>query len=132
MKRPNADEISRWLMDDTLVMEGRDSKHAAWTLTHHGVWEEIRVSIANVEGKPLFDKDTYYNEYGQERTAHIGLTDSWDKCTLTPPKPKSILDSEELHNLLVDMVRPSRGIAGGFTINSAELKQFIRDHKDEI
>lgn len=136
MKRPDADEISRWLKDDTLVAQAMIDGKWVEVSTSPVNWKVVRTSIATVEGKPVFEGDTYYREgkmFTIER-ADYGRSYIWwwNDCTLTPPKPKSILDSDELHNLLVDMVRPSRGIAGGFTINSAKLKKFLRDHKDEI
>jgi hypothetical protein len=111
MKRPNADEISRWLMDDTLVADGRtkhsDGSWSDWIRMKHLItgWDEIRVSIATVEGKPVFEGDTYYSPTGCEHTAPYPqlissyTKDYWSKCTLTPPKPKSVLDGKEFNEL---------------------------------
>jgi hypothetical protein len=136
MKRPNADEIARWLMDDTLVADGRpthsDGSWSDWIRIKNLItgWDEIRVSIATVEGKPVFEGNTYYNEYGQERSAQCKTWDKayWSKCTLTPPKPKSILDSDEFNTALGKYISnvdcQHRSIE--------QLKQFIRDNKEKI
>jgi hypothetical protein len=93
-------------------------------------WDEIRVSIATVEGKPVFEGDTYYSPTGCEHTVPYPqliissyTKDYWSKCTLTPPKPKSILDSEEFYDLLNQLVNH-----GGIMDT---IKQFIRDHFEE-
>ena len=127
MKHPYADEISRWLMDDTLVAQG--CGELGWVTTDQPTaFEAIRVSIATVEGKPVFEGDTYCREgemFTIERADYgISYIWWWNDCTLTPPKPKSVLDSDEFDVLLYGSV--TNGSA------SERIKQFLRDHKDKI
>jgi hypothetical protein len=109
-------------MDDTLVAEYYNQKTKCWFPTSYPhEWAEIRVSIAKVEGKNLFDGDTYYR-YGDSFIARSTYTYDyswWKGCTLTPPKPKSVLDSEEF-----------RSYVQNWDID--RLKQFIRDNKEKI
>lgn len=132
MKRLNADEISRWLMDDTLVAQRLDHYKNEWVTTDNPLsWETIRVSIATVEGKPLFVGDTYYDPDGMLRQIHANAVnvsqDFWDKRTLTRPKPKSILDSEEFRALIYSSCSSYQG---GSRFEA--LKQFLRDNKEKI
>jgi hypothetical protein len=129
MKRPNCDEICRWLNDDTLVAEANigDCTGNRWmTVSNPDSWKTIRVSIATVEGKNLFDGDIYYR-HGDSFIARATYTYDyswWKGCTLTPPKPKSILDSDEFDVLLYRSVLNVS--AGG------RIKQFLRDNKEKI
>jgi hypothetical protein len=88
-------------MDDTLVAEifTRDGR---WVSTvYPGQNSKLRVSIATVEGKPVFEGDTYYR-HGDSFIARATYTYDygwWKDCTLTPPKPKSVLDGKEFNEL---------------------------------
>jgi hypothetical protein len=111
-------------MDDTLVAEANigDCTGNRWmTVSNPDSWKTIRVSICTIEGKNLFDGDTYYR-YGDSFIARSTYTYDyswWKGCTLTPPKPKSVLDSEEF-----------RSYVQNWDID--RLKQFIRDNKEKI
>jgi hypothetical protein len=79
--------------------------------------------------QPVFVGDTYYSPTGCEHTAPSPqliissyTKDYWSKCTLTPPKTKSVLDGKEFNKLLYGVYH---------NISPDEIKQFIRDHFEE-
>jgi hypothetical protein len=117
-------------MDDTLVMQGKNNHQGAWYKTDFPTsWDEIRVSIATIQGKPVFEGDTYYR-CGDSFIARATYTYDygWLKdCTLTPPKPKSILDSSKFTDMLVAISDKSTSYG-----DIEKIKQFIRKHKEKI
>lgn len=88
-------EIIAWA--NGAVIDERMIGASQWNRTNHPTWRddcEYRASIADVEGKPVFEGDELYSPDGHKFVVNkmcaadkLGINEA---CSWNPPKPKTI------------------------------------------
>ena len=140
--RKNKKLALRYFNNDSSVAQFKSKKCGdMWYIDNCPNFSELvewRVSVAIVEGKPVFlgdklwiinpDADDYGSQYTIDEDSRILYPDnlSWN-----PHKPKSILDSDAF-NILANKCWLYTVSKVDKESNLDKLKQFLHNHKDEI